>query len=86
MVRKRDGKVRHCIDFRQLNSVTVKETFPFTLIPKCLDTITGTQYFSILYMASGYWQIPIASEDCHQTAFSTKYGLYKHVQMGFWPL
>ncbi len=83
LVRKHNGKVCYYIDFRQLNSVTVKDAFPLPLIGECLDTLTGTQYFSTLDMASGYWQIAIAPEDRHKTAFSMKYGLYEHVQMGF---
>jgi hypothetical protein len=83
LVRKRDGKVRYCVDFRPLNNVTVKDAFPLPLIEECLDTLSGTEYFSTLDMASGYWQISIAPEDRHKTAFCTKYGLYEHIRMGF---
>ncbi len=56
LILKRDGKVRYCIDFRQLNSVIVKDAFPLPLIGECLDTLTGTQYFSTLDVASGYFK------------------------------
>jgi hypothetical protein len=83
LVRKRDGKVRYCLDFRPLNNVTIKDAFPLPLIEECIDTLCGAEYFSTLDMSSGYWQISIAPEDRHKTAFSTKYGLYEHIRMGF---
>ena len=52
LVRKKDGSVRYCIDFRQLNSLTVKDAFPLPLIEDCLDSLAGTTYFSTLDMAS----------------------------------
>ena len=83
LVRKRDGAVRYCIDFRRLNSITVKDAFPLPLISDCLDALAGTQFFSTLDMASGYYQIEIAPEDRDKTAFVTKYGLFQHTRMAF---
>ena len=83
LVRKKDGGVRWCIDYRALNNVTIKDVFPLPLIEECLDTLSGTKYFSTLDMASGYWQIEIDEPDRHKTAFITKYGLYEHTRMGF---
>ena len=83
LVRKKDGGVRWCIDYRSLNKVTVKDVFPLPLIEECLDTLSGTKFFSTLDMASGYWQIEIDEADRHKTAFITKYGLYEHTRMGF---
>ena len=83
LVRKRDGSVRYCVDFRGINSLSVKDSYPLPLIEECLDTLSGVQYFNCLDMAAGYWQISIAPEDRHKTAFVTKYGLYEHVRMGF---
>ena len=83
LVRKKDGSLRYCVDFRDLNARTVRDVFPLPLIDECLDTLAGTQYFSTLDMASGYWQISIDPADRHKTAFLTRDGLFHHVRMGF---
>ena len=81
LVRKKDGSVRYCIDMRLLNQYTVKDRFPLPRIEQCLDTLCGNRYFSTLDLAAGYWQISIYPEDCHKTAFITKYGLFEHKMM-----
>lgn len=83
LVRKKDGSVRYCVDFRRLNAQTVRDSYPLPLIDECLDTLNGTEWFSSLDMASGYWQIQLQPEDCEKTAFLTKFGLFEHVRMGF---
>ncbi|MEX1352305.1 MAG: reverse transcriptase domain-containing protein, partial [Desulfobacterales bacterium] len=83
LIRKRDGSVRWCIDYRALNSVTVKDNFPLPFVSDCLDTLSGNIWFSKLDANSAYWQIKISEEDRKKTAFLTKYGLYEHVRMGF---
>ena len=83
LVRKKDGSVRWCIDYRALNDKTVKDSFPLPNIEDCLEALAGTQYFSTLDMASGYYQICMAPEDRKKTAFVTKYGLFEHKRMGF---
>ncbi len=83
LIRKRDGKVRWCIDYRALNDVTVKDVFPLPLVDDCLDTLAGNSWFSKLDANSAYWQVGIKPADRSKTAFHTKYGLYEHVRMGF---
>ncbi len=83
LIRKVDGSIRYCIDFRGLNACTIKDAFPLPLIEECLDALSGTEFFSTLDMQSGYWQIEIEPEDRHKTAFITKYGLFEHVRMAF---
>ena len=83
LVRKRDGKVRWCIDYRGLNDCTRKDVFPLPLVEDCLDTLAGSKWFSKLDANSAYWQVQIRPEDRSKTAFITKYGLYEHVRMGF---
>jgi hypothetical protein len=83
LVRKKDGSVRWCVDYRALNDKTVKDSFPLPNINDCLDALAGTQYFSTLDMASGYYQIEIAEEDRKKTAFISRYGLHEHTRMAF---
>ena len=83
LIRKRDGSVRYCIDFRVLNSLTVKDAFGIPSISQCLDQLEGCTMYSCLDLASGYHQIMVAEEDRHKTAFVTKYGLYEHRRMAF---
>ena len=81
LVRKKDGEVRYTVDFRQLNTKTVKDAYPLPLIDECTDTLSGNLWFHTLDLASGYWQIAIDPKHRHKTAFLTKYGLFQHVRM-----
>ena len=83
LVRKRDGGVRWCIDYRKLNTVTRKDVYPLPNIDECLDTLSGNTWFSKLDANSAYWQVKIREEDRKKTAFTTKYGLYEFARMGF---
>ena len=83
LVRKKDNSWRNCIDFRALNAVTVKDAYPLPRIDDCIDGLAGKELFCTLDMNSGYWQIPIAPEDRHKTAFITRYGLYQFLRMPF---
>ena len=83
LVRKKDGTLHYCVDYRHLNQHTVKDCFPLALIEEYLYTLSRSVFFSSVDMASGYWKISIKSEDRPKTAFVTKYGLCDHVQMGF---
>lgn len=69
LIRKRDGSVRWCIDYRALNDVTVKDTFPLPLIEDCLYTLAGNTWFSKLDANSAYWQVLVRPEDRKKTAF-----------------
>lgn len=82
-IRKSDGSVRYCIDYRALKKVTVKDVFPLPLVDDCLDTLSGNVWFSKLDANSAYWQVHIYPGDRRKMAFTAKYGLYKHVKMGF---
>lgn len=61
--RKKDGKMRFCIDYRALNKVTTKDAFPIPNIQDCIDTLGGNTFFSSLDMASGYWQVYVDERD-----------------------
>lgn len=83
LVRKKDGSLRYCLDFRALNSVTVKDSFPLPLIEDCLDTLEGSEYFSCLDLACGYYQVELDAESISKSAFITKFGLFEHTRMPF---
>jgi transposase InsO family protein len=77
LVRKKDGTMRFCVDYRKLNSNTTKISYPLPRIDTCLESLGGAQYFSTLDLRSGYWQTEIAEEDRDKTAFSTRSGQYR---------
>ena len=83
LVRKRDGNVRWCVDYRGLNTLTTKDVYPLPLIDECMDTLAGNLWFSKLDANSAHWQVKIREQDRKNTAFITKYGLYEFVRMTF---
>ena len=84
MVRKKDGSLRFCVDFRQLNAATVKDVHPLPRIDDLLDALHGAKWFSALDLKSGYWQVPIAEQDKEKTAFRTSSGqLFEFNQVPF---
>jgi hypothetical protein len=83
LVRKKDGTVRWCVDYRAVNDRTTKDYYPLPIIEDCLDTLQGTTCFSTLDMTSGYYQIELDEESRQKTAFITHYGLFEHTHMGF---
>ena len=83
LVRKRDGTVRFCIDYRALNNATVKDVYPLPLVEDCVDTLSDNIWFSKLDAIWGYWQVNLQEEDRRKTAFITKYRLYEFVKMTF---
>lgn len=83
LVRKKDGSVRYCIDYRILNSCTVKDSFPIPSVDMCLDTLAGSKYFSTLDLASGYYNLKVKASDRHKTAFCTKFGVFEHIRLPF---
>lgn len=83
LVRKKDGGVRWCVDFRAINQVTRKDSYPLPLIESCIDALAGVKFISTLDLQSGYWQIELDPDDREKTAFITKYGLFEHTRMPF---
>ncbi|CAH2229081.1 jg21182 [Pararge aegeria aegeria] len=83
LVQKKTGDKRLCIDYRALNRKTKKEHYPLPRIEDQLDQLTGNKIFTSLDLASGYYQISIAEESRHKTAFVTPDGQYEYNRMPF---
>ena len=83
LVRKKNGKMRFCVDYRQLNQVTKKDSYPLPRIDDMLDALGSSSWFTSLDLASGYWQVEVAPEDREKTAFITQFGTYQFLVMPF---
>ncbi|KAL0546911.1 hypothetical protein IC582_016830 [Cucumis melo] len=82
-VKKKDGSMRLCIDYRELNKVTVKNRYPLPRIDDLFDQLQGATVFSKIDLRSGYHQLRIKDEDVPKTAFRSRYGHYEFVVMSF---
>ena len=83
IVRKKDGTLRLCVDYRRLNAKTVGYAYPFPRIQESFDALVGAQYFTTLDLASRYHQIAMHPTDQPKTAFVTPFGLYEYTRMPF---
>ena len=82
-VRKKDGGLRLCIDYRELNRKTVRDRHPIPRIQETLDNLGGSSWFSVLYQGKAYHQGFIEKRSRHLTAFITPWGLYECTRIAF---
>ncbi|KAL4034965.1 hypothetical protein IC575_003639 [Cucumis melo] len=82
-VKKKDGSMRLCIDYRELNKVTVKNRYPLPRIDDLFDQLQGATVFSKIDLRSRYHQLRIKDEDVPKTAFRSRYGHYEFIVMSF---
>ena len=83
LVRKANGQLRFCVDYRQLNLHTYKDSYPFPRIETCLDSLGGSKFFSSLDLRSGYWQAAIDPGSADKTAFATRRGTFRFKVLSF---
>jgi hypothetical protein len=83
IVPKKDGSLRFCIDYRQLNARTKKVAYPLMKIDEALDALEGSRYFSLLDLKKAYWQLEIDEKDKEKTAFVTTDGQWEFNVMPF---
>ena len=83
MVKKKNGELRFCCDFRPLNEVTVKDAYPLSRIDESLARLGKAKFYTSIDLAWDFWQIPVRKADRQRTAFACKQGLFEWRRMPF---
>jgi hypothetical protein len=83
LVKKKHGQYRFCIDYRQLNAITNRDSFPLPNMTATLDSLHGAKIWTTLDMASGFWQIKMAEDSKAKTAFTTSHGTFEFERLPF---
>ena len=83
LVKKKDGTLRFCVDYRRLNSVSESDAYPMPRIDELIDHLGQAKYITTLDLTRGYWQVPLAGSAKAKTAFATPFGLFQFNVMPF---
>lgn len=83
LVPKPDGSICFCNDFRALNAIPSLNAYPMPRLDELIEWLGKARYISTLNLTKGYWQVPLAPEDRHKTAFATPDGLFQYVRLPF---
>jgi len=83
LAKRKDGKLRFCVDYRSLNDASRKDSFPLPRIDQCLDTLVGSQWFSTFDLISGYHQVNMEASSAEKTTFITREGAYQYDVLPF---
>jgi len=83
LLRKKNGKLRICVDFRELNAVTKREMYPLPNASDLFDRLSGQEYFTTIDLSKGYYQIKLDENSQEKTAFSTSQGHFKFTRLPF---
>jgi hypothetical protein len=83
LIRKKNNSLRFCIDFRRLNAMTTKNSYPLPRVEDCLRSVGNAQFLSNLDLRSGYWQAEFLPEDRDKSCFVTRRGIYRFKVLSF---
>ena len=83
LVKKKDGSLRMCVDYRRLNAVSQADAYPMPRVDDLIDRLGKARYITTLDLSRGYWQVPVDEESRPMTAFTTPYGLFQFRVMPF---
>ena len=83
LVKKKDGTLRFCVDYRRLNGVLASDAYPMPRVDELIDRCGQSKFITTLDLTKGYWQVPLSERARHKTTFATPFGLYQFNVMPF---
>ena len=82
-VKKKDGSLRLCVDYRKVNAVTLEDTYQMPRVEELIENLGKSKYITTLDLTKGYYQVPVEEDDRDKTAFTTPVGKYRFITMPF---